>query len=134
MRKQFKSFRYSSAGGFTLIEVMVALIIGTLIVGGVMGLISASLRFTQKVNDRSQILPVLEAAAEMILANPQEAGQASLNMSDFAEGAVVDVNIVKAFEKEGEGLGTDKGQLYRVQLSSRGHLLEFSLIIPQQEK
>ena len=133
MRERSKFSRVSSGSGFTLIEVMVALILGTLIVGGVMGLISVSLQYTQRVNAKSRILPILEAAAEQILVNPEAAGQGALTMNDFP-GEEVNISIMKAFEKDDTGLGKRNGQLYRVQLSCRGHLLEFSLIIPQQEK
>ena len=133
MSERFKAIRKSSCSGFTLIEVMVGLILGTVILGGVMGLISVSLQYTHRVNDKSRIQPILEAAAEQILANPEVAGKGSLTITDFPDDAVR-IDVVKAFEQDEHGLGTRKSQLYRVQLNCRGHLLEFSLLIPQEEK
>jgi len=42
-----------SNGGFTLVEVMVALIISTVIVGGGIGLISASLPYRKRIKEKS---------------------------------------------------------------------------------
>ena len=71
--------------GFTLIEVLVGLIIGTLILGGVMGLISVSLQYTQRVKEKAQVQPVLEAAAQQILADPKKALEGSLSMGGTAD-------------------------------------------------
>lgn len=121
----------SGRKGFTLIEVMVALIIGTVIVGGVMGLISVSLQYTQRVKEKSQIQPVLEAAAEDILANPEKALNGSLSMGGAKDSPTVDVQLMKVESPDGRPLGGTGQQLFRVMLNFRGHLLEFSLLIPQ---
>lgn len=116
--------------GFTLLEVMVALVIGTVMIGGVMGMISATLRHSFKVNEKSRILPVLEAAAQEILAKPEKAAPGFMTPKAFSDAPTVKVALTRVFDKE-EGLGTQKSQLFRVELSHRGHLLEFSLLIPQ---
>lgn len=115
-------------------EVMVALVVGTVMVGGIMGLISVSLQYMQRVNEKSRVLPVLEAAASQMLANPEEVEQGSMKLKDFGEGVAVDIALTKVLGKETEGLGKENGQLYRVQLRCRGQLLEFSMIIPQSKK
>lgn len=117
-----------------MIEVMVALVIGTVIIGGVMGLISVSLNFTQRVNEKSRYVPILEAAAEQILAFPAEVTPGTLTMSDFPDSPPVNVDLVPVNGKNGDGLGSGHGQLYRVELSCKGHVLEFSVIIPQEQK
>ena len=133
-RRDAETQRMDSENGFTLLEVMVALVVGTVMIGGVMGLISSSLQFTQRVDDKSRVVPILEAVAEQILANPEEVAQGALNVSDFVEGPPVNVTLVKAFEKDSVGLGSKKAHLHRVQLNCRGHLLEFSMMIPEQNK
>jgi prepilin-type N-terminal cleavage/methylation domain-containing protein len=122
-----------SSNGFTLLEVMVALIIGTVIVGGVMGVISVSLQYSKRVQDRSQYQPVLEAAAQMILAHPELAEQGAMNMKNLPSAPPVNVAISPVTGSDGEILRGRSGQLFRVQLSCAAQVLEFSVIIPQSQ-
>jgi len=62
------------ARGFTLLEMLVSLIVGTLIVGGVMGLISSSMQYKFRLKDKSLAQPILETAAQAILADPKRIG------------------------------------------------------------
>ena len=119
--------------GFTLIEVMVGLIIGTLILGGVMGSISASLNFNQRVRQKSQVQPLLEAAAQEILAHPEKAQQGTITFKDFPGAPTVNITLIRAIGSDGSSVGGNYGELYRVQLYCQGHLLEFSLIVPKSE-
>lgn len=64
----------SSRSGFTLLEVLVSLILGSMIVGGLLGLISLSLHYQHRLKEKSQLQPLLEAAAEEILADPRRRG------------------------------------------------------------
>lgn len=126
----------SSIGGFTLLEVMVSLVLGALIVGAVMGVISSSLQYTQRVRERSRIQPYLEAAAQEILANPESLEPGSITLGDKKDPITVNVAVARV-----EGLnrastfGTpDKlRNLYRVLLSCQGRVLEFSILIPKSE-
>ena len=61
--------------GFTLLEMLVSLAIGALIIGAVMGLISESLRYKINLKEKAQSQPVLESAAQIILADPVKATQ-----------------------------------------------------------
>jgi len=62
----------SKSAGFTLLEVMVSLILGMVIVGGVMGAISMALNHHQRIQKRLFESAVLEAAAQQLLAQPQD--------------------------------------------------------------
>lgn len=131
MNRGKRQFRISSKKGFTLLEVMVALIVGTLIVGGVMGLLSTTLQYTHRLKEKSQIQPVLDAAAQEIFANPEKVLAGSLTMAAFPNSPPVKVFAVRQ-TGEDESFGTrSTGQLYRVLLDCRGQVLEFSVIIPE---
>lgn len=125
-----KSLRLGSSPGFTLLEVLVSLILGTLIVGGVMGVLSVSLQFMQRVDAKTAVQPVLEAAAQELLMFPERAKEGSLTLSQFPDRPRVDVTLFIVKDQDGYEINSSAGQLYQVQLSYRKNLLEFSLIIP----
>lgn len=119
--------------GFTLIEVMVALVIGTLIIGGVMGLVSASLQFSTRVKEKSAIQPVLESAADLVLSNPNLLDQGSIRMESFPDVPVVQVST-EPVETSANRFGRDHSKhLFRVQLRYMGHMLEFSMVVTEQQ-
>lgn len=120
-----------SQPGFTLLEMLVSLIIGTIIVGGVMGLISVSLRHSFQIREKSQIQPILESAAQMILADPQRAADGSVSLTELPGNPVVAVSLAPV-ELGEKTAGTQSGGLYRVMLSYRTGRLEFSLIVPDK--
>lgn len=120
------------AKGFTLLEVMVSLIVGTIVAGGVMGLISVSLQYKQRLKEKSRIQPVLEAVAQAILADPRQAAEGNLNLSALKDAPPVDISVVRV--AEGQQSGSNRmDQLYRVLLACKGQMLEFSVIIPRSE-
>ena len=112
---------------------MVGLVIGTLILGGVMGVISASLNFNQRVKEKSQVLPLLEAAAQEILAHPEKAQQGSITFKNYPGTPTVNITLTHTIGSDGNSVGNKGGELYRVQLYCQGYLLEFSLIVPKSE-
>jgi hypothetical protein len=122
-----------SANGFTLLEVMVSLLVGTLIVGGIMGVISASLQFNLRLKAKSGIQPVLEAAAQEILADPHKAESGELILDSLPETPVVGIQTTPLELGGSTPAGGRARALYRVQLLYRGEQLEFSLIIPQDK-
>lgn len=126
--------RRGSSPGFTLLEVLVSLILGTLIVGGVMGVLSVSLQFMQRVDEKTSVQPVLEAAAQELLMFPERAKEGSLTLSQFPDRPRVDVTLFIVKDQDGYEVNSSVGQLYQVQLSYRKNLLEFSLIIPPLEE
>jgi len=126
MKKPFERSCYSTKGGFTLLEVMVSLIIGALILGGLMGLISVSLQYSQRLKVKSQIQPLLESVAQEILANPEKAVTGSLVLA--SEPGAPQVNVLYTREELPEMTG-HPAELYRVMLECRGQVLEFSLFV-----
>lgn len=123
-----------SKPGFTLLEVMVGLIIGALIMGGVMGMLSSSLNYAARLNERSAAQPILEAAAQQILANPEIALAGQVLIGEGGEAAPVEIALLKVENPEVQPLGMREGELYQVQLRYQGQMLEFSIIIPKPEK
>lgn len=122
-----------TGNGFTLLEVMVSLLVGTLIVGGIMGVISASLQFNLRLSEKSSIQPVLEAAAQEILADPRKAESGELMLDALPGTPVVGIQTTPVDLGGGTRAGGRARALYRVQLLYRGEQLEFSLVIPQGE-
>ncbi len=115
--------------GFTLVEMLVSLIIGTIMVGGVMGLISVSMRHKAQLSDKSQIQPVLESAAQIILADPVRATEGIVQLKELTGAPSVAVAVAPV-ELQERRAGEPAGQLSRVMLSYRTGRLEFSVIIP----
>jgi type II secretory pathway pseudopilin PulG len=131
---QTVALRFSS-GGFTLVEVVICLLLATLIVGGVMGLISTSLQYSQRVREKAEDRPILEAAAQAILADPKKAESGSLILEGLPGAPRVDIGLVEAPDAGDKGAetATQSGRLYRVELYYRASLLEFSIIIPIEQ-
>lgn len=119
---------HGDSPGFTLVEIMVALVIGTLIVGAVMGLISNSMQHRFRLKDKRQIQPILETAAQAILDDPQRIGEGAITFGDRKGSPVVGVRSVPV--EISENRAGNKGRLYRVMLDYRGGHLEFSVIVP----
>jgi len=119
--------------GFTLLEVMVSLALGALILGGLMGLISVSLQYNQRLKDKSQIQPLLESAAQQILADPKKATARSISMGTGAGAPQVNVHLARVELPESKAIAVRGGELYRVLLECRGQILEFSLFVTRSE-
>ncbi|MHC1745393.1 MAG: PilW family protein [Syntrophobacteraceae bacterium] len=124
----------SRSGGFTLLEVMVGLVIAVVVLGGAMGAISAALQLGARIKDRNAIQPVLEAAAQEILAFPEKLQQGTLT-GGMIEGAPP-VNIVaqEVVSANGDELPNRSGQLYRVLLQCRSQTLELSILVPNKSE
>ena len=71
--------------GFTLLETVVSLAIGTLIIGSVMGLISESLRYRMNLKEKAQAQTVLDSAAQIILADPEKAAQGFVRLGELRD-------------------------------------------------
>jgi prepilin-type N-terminal cleavage/methylation domain-containing protein len=131
--KPIKSALPGHSKGFTLLEIMVSLTVGALIMGGVMGAISLSLQYTQRVQKRLLESAVIECAAQQILANPGGFDRGDLVLNDFPGAPRVGVQVAKV-ELATAGLGENRqGNLYRVLLSFAGQQLEFSIVVPPAE-
>jgi prepilin-type N-terminal cleavage/methylation domain-containing protein len=119
----------STKKGFTLLEVMVSLIIGALILGGLMGLISVSLQYSQRLKEKSQIQPLLESVAQEILANPHKAIAGTITLGSAPDAPRVNIQFAKEELPRLRGMTARPGELYRVILECRGQVLEFSLYV-----
>ncbi|NSW86672.1 MAG: prepilin-type N-terminal cleavage/methylation domain-containing protein [Syntrophobacteraceae bacterium] len=120
--------------GFTLIEVMISLVVGILIVGGVMGLISTSLQYKARIQAMERIQPVLEAAAQEVLADPQKALAGAVRLPWLPGSPEVGVIPARVELPQAGGIARNAGNLYHIRLVYLDQVLEFSVIIPQTEK
>jgi hypothetical protein len=112
---------------------LVSLIVGTLIVGGVMGLISVSMQHKFRLRDKAQIQPILESAAQIILADPARAADGNIKLGELPGSPVVNVIAVPVELPEG-GIGAKAGQLCRIMLLYGSGQLEFSVIVPPRSQ
>ncbi|MGA3116667.1 MAG: prepilin-type N-terminal cleavage/methylation domain-containing protein [Syntrophobacteraceae bacterium] len=118
--------------GFTLLEMLVSLAIGTLIIGAVMGVISESIRYKINLKEKASIQPILESAAQVILADPVKAMDGFVRLAELEGSPEVGVNLLPvALDQESEG-GGKSGRLFRVMLNYKSASLEFSIIIPNK--
>jgi prepilin-type N-terminal cleavage/methylation domain-containing protein len=117
--------------GFTLLEVMVALTIAVLILGGVMGAISASLQYSHRVKQKSMVQPLLEAVAQEILVEPEKIHEGQMVVKAFRDAPPVYIAAVKVPGMDDFGEAQSAGELYRVLLSCQGQRLEMSLLVPK---
>ena len=119
-------------GGFTLLEMVVALAIGTLIIGSVMGLISESLRYKINLKEKAQAQTILDSAAQIILADPVKATQGFVRLGELEGSPEVGVSLLPV-QLEGQTQGENFGRLFRVMLNYKSTKLEFSIIIPNSD-
>lgn len=114
--------------GFTLLEMLVALAVAALIIGAVLGVISESLRYKVNLKEKARVQPLLESAAQIILADPVKATQGFIRLEEFDGAPVVGISLLPV-KLEDSG-----GGLYRVMLSHGKARLEFSLIVPSPKE
>jgi prepilin-type N-terminal cleavage/methylation domain-containing protein len=119
--------------GFTLLEMLVSLAIGVLIIGAVMGLISESLRYRFNLKEKAVIQPILEAAAQVILADPVKAMDGFVSLGELEGSPEVGVYLLPVPLERGSEGGGKSGRLYRVMLYYKSASLEFSIIIPNKD-
>lgn len=131
MKPQGHGFALGNGKGFTLLEVMVALIIAVLILGGVMGAISSSLQYSHRVKQKSLVQPLLEAVAQEILIEPEKIHEGQMVVKAFQDAPPVLIAAVKVPGFEEFGRAEPAGELYRVLLSCQGQRLEFSVLVPK---
>jgi prepilin-type N-terminal cleavage/methylation domain-containing protein len=118
--------------GFTLLEILVALALATVLIGAVFGLISESLRYKINLKEKALIQPVLESAAQIILADPAKAMQGSVRLDEYEGSPLVGI-LLSPVQLEDTVPGGKSVQLYRVMLSYKSASLEFSIIVPNNK-
>jgi len=109
--------------GFTLVEVLVALIVTLLIVGSSMALFRIHLRNQERLAILERKLPILDTAAQEILRKPELADEKTIVIRDYPDSPTV--LITTHLEKK-----LSYGELKRVRLTFDGETIEFSIIIP----
>ncbi|MCL5406789.1 MAG: type II secretion system GspH family protein [Deltaproteobacteria bacterium] len=121
--------RLSTSKGFTLLEVLVSLAIAALLIGSVMGLISEALRYRTSLKEKTSVQPILESAAEIILADPEKAMQGVVRLTELQGDPAVAVSLTPEplYNPTGKN---QKGTLCRVMLNYKASNLEFSIIVP----
>jgi len=124
--------RGRNRSGFTLLEILISLVIGALIIGAVMGVISESLRFRVNLKDKAYLQPILESAAQVIMGDPEIAREGFVRLGEFEGSPVVGVYLIPVPLDEQMAGGGKSGRLFRVMLTYRSASLEFSIIIPNE--
>jgi prepilin-type N-terminal cleavage/methylation domain-containing protein len=124
-----KGLRIKSHRGFTLLEVLVSLAIAALLIGAVTGLISEALRYRTSLKEKAAAQPILESAAQVILADPRKATQGVVRLSELEGSPAVAVSLTPAPLDNPTGK-ISKGTLCRVMLHYESSDLEFSIILP----
>jgi prepilin-type N-terminal cleavage/methylation domain-containing protein len=117
--------------GFSLLEVLVALTVGILILGGVMKSNSASLNFERRVKEKSEIWPVLDYAAQFLIEEPEYLDTGVLKLENYPGEPEVEVALTRVEYLDEATLAEKLGGLYRVRLEYRKVPLEFSVLISE---
>jgi prepilin-type N-terminal cleavage/methylation domain-containing protein len=114
-----------SSGGFTLIEVLVALFIATILIGSTMALIGVSMRNSDHAQKLRSAIPVLDAAAQEIIRDPKKALKSPLVLEDFPgePSVTVEAHLVED--------PTVSVKLYRVTFYYGGEALVTSVIVSE---
>lgn len=131
MRQGPPEMECGAAKGFTLLEVMVALTIGVIILGGAMGAISSSLQYSHRVKEKSQVQPYLDAVAQEILIQPEKIHEGQMVARAFPNAPPVFITAVKVPGMDDFGEVRPSGELYRVLLTCKGQRLEMSVLVPK---
>ncbi|MCX7823324.1 MAG: hypothetical protein N2260_07785 [Syntrophobacterales bacterium] len=121
-----KKFPAKGFTGFTLVEVLVALFIATILVGSSMALIGVSAKNYSHVEKLRNALPTLDAAAQEIIRNPSKALTSPLVLKDLPDSPSV---LVESRLVEDPKI---KVKLYRVILRYGGETLVTSVIVSDQ--
>ena len=123
--------------GFTLMEVLVALIIASLVVGAVMSLTSGELTFASRVKRKVSAMRVLDAAGQYLLTHPGflRENPESMAMDDLPGQPVVRIEMAAVEATESGDLKLPgEARLYRIGLSHGGASSWLSLIVPGKDK
>ncbi len=121
-----------SVRGFTLLEMLVSLAIGTMIIGSVMGLISESIRYKTNLKEKAYLQPILESAAQVILADPAKAMQGVVRLSEL-DGSPEVLVWLTPVQLEDQVEDSKLGRLFRVLLNYKSANLEFSILIGKSD-
>jgi hypothetical protein len=113
---------------------LVSLAIGALIIGAVMGVISESLRYRINLKEKAYIQPILESAAQVILADPAKALDGFVRLTEIQGSPEVGVFLLPVPLGEQMEGGGKFGRLCRVVLSYKSAILELSIIIPNNDQ
>ncbi len=98
-----------------------------------MGVISVSLQFMQRVDKKSTIQPILEAAAQEIISHPEKAKEGDLTLEELPGKPSVELSLVNVQGPDGYEISSRGGDLYRVRIGYERNSIEFSLIIPTSD-
>lgn len=129
MKKENLVVHRAGAGGFTLLEVMVSLAVAALLIGSVTGLISEALRYRTSLKEKASAQPILESAAEIILADPEKATHGVVQLTELPGSPSVAVSLTPVPLNSPAGKSR-KGVLCRVMLNYESSDLEFSVMVP----
>ncbi|SFM67098.1 prepilin-type N-terminal cleavage/methylation domain-containing protein [Thermodesulforhabdus norvegica] len=114
--------------GFTLVEVLVALVIAVLVVGSAMALIGGVYQSRYRLDRRMKAIPVLDAAAQAIFRDPSLVHEDSIVLKELPGSPVVYVVATRV----NDGEIASSVALYRVKLRYEDSEIEFSVVSSEE--
>lgn len=116
--------------GFTLLEVLVALLISSIVIGSVMHAISTSLRLKRHSMDKVERWDAMQSVVAQILANPQKALALDTVEIDDERSITIEKRLVS--ETEAGELDLPHSYLVRIRLHLGKETTELSLMVPEE--
>ena len=89
------------------------------------------MRYKINLKEKAYIQPILESAAQVILADPAKATQGVVRLGELEGSPEVGVWLTPV-QLEDQSRGEKFGRLFRVMLNYKSANLEFSIINPQK--
>lgn len=117
-----------AAAGFTFVEAVLALLLTTLFLGGIMQFHSNALRTLRDMQDKEARLQILDAAAQALLADHELLEEETLTLEFLPEAPEVSI-ILEDEEELGEGFAPPGApKLKRLRIEYQGVFLETSVL------
>lgn len=120
----------SGISGFSLLEVLVAMLVASIVIGGVMGSLSSSMALKRRGSEKMERWSRMETALMDMLANPQRV--MAVGERHWAEETGIKVEKRLVSETEAGELSPKNSHLVRVRMYLEGEMAELSIMVPAE--